>query len=115
MKFLKIACYTLSFIPIIFIGVLTSFYFKAEKILGYFPKYNKPDPKTLDIYSSYSPIINFTTGMWIFSLLTWVLLTVICILFNSKVSDWKPIIICGLVQCLGVFFFLSGIMEWYAD
>lgn len=115
MKTWKTYFYGLGIIPLIFSISLLAFYFHAGLILGQLPRYNQPDPKELEIYFYYEPIINFTGNIWMFSLIFWLLLTVVYTIFKRKQIIWKPIIISALGHFCTILLFLSGVMEWFAD
>lgn len=115
MKNWKTYFYGLGTIPLIFSISLLTFYFHAGLILGRLPRYNQPDPKELGIYFDYLPIISLTGNIWIYSLIFWLLLTVVYLIAKRKQIIWKPIIISALGQVCAISLFLSGVMEWYAD
>jgi len=115
MKIWKIIFYVLGTIPWFFIVPLMTFYFHAKKILGYFPRYNLPDPKELNIYSDYSPLINCFGSIWFYSFFAWLLLTINYFAIYRKNIKWVPIIFAFIGNIIGVLLFLSGILEWYFD
>jgi hypothetical protein len=115
MKNWKTYFYILGSIPLIFSISLLTFYFHAGLILGRLPRYNQPDPKELEIYFDYHPIINLTFIIWIYSFIIWLILTVVYLIAKRKQILWKPIIISALGQVYGISLFLSEIMVWYAD
>ncbi|RED48189.1 hypothetical protein [Seonamhaeicola aphaedonensis] len=115
MKSWKTYFYVLGIIPIIFSVSLLTFYFHAGLILGRLPRYNQPDPKELEIYFFYEPIINFTGNIWVFSLAFWLLSSVVYIILKRKQIVWKPILISALGQFCAISLFLSGVIEWFAD
>lgn len=115
MKAWKITFYTFTILPLSFIVSLLAFYFRAANILGHTPAYNQPDPKELDIYSTYAPFIDISASIWLFSFLPWLILVVVYLLVNRKDIWWKPIIMMGVVQLVAVRMLFSGIFEWYVD
>lgn len=115
MKNWKITFYILGLSPWAFIISLMSFYIHARIILGYFPHYNFPDPKILEIYSYYSPFILWTFGIWAISLIIWILLTSIYFIIKRKNIQWKLVIISVLGYILGILLFFSNIMIWFVD
>ena len=115
MKNWKIIFYILAIIPWTFIVSLLTFYFKAGEVLGHFPSYNQPDPKELSIYKDFSPIVNWTAGVWIYSFLAWLLMAIVYVALKRKNTEWKPIIVSGIGQFCGMLLLFSGITEWYMD
>ena len=111
----KVIFYILGTIPWTFIVSLLAFYFNAEKVLGYFPRYAYPDPKSLSIYEDYSPFINWTIGIWIISFLAWLLLVIVYIALKRNNTKWKLIIVSGIGHSCGILLFLSEITNWYLD
>ena len=65
MKIWKIILNTFGLIPYLWVISLLTFYFHAAKLLGYFPEFGRPDPKALNIYDDYSPIINLLGQIWV--------------------------------------------------
>ncbi len=115
MKSWKILFYILGLIPLGFIISLLSFYFHAGRILGNLPRYNQPDPKELEIYSEYSPYIDLSGEVWIYSLLMWIISTILYLILKRRQISWTPVIVSTFGQACAIVLFLSGIMEWYAD
>lgn len=115
MKYWKTSLYVLGVIPLGFIFSLLTFYFHAGKILGHLPSYNHPDPKRLEIYFDYAPFINWSGGMWIYSLIICLILVPIYLIVNRKQVVWTPVIACAIGQSLGMFLLFSDIVEWFAD
>lgn len=115
MKHWKIALYGLGIIPFVFFISLLSFYLHAGWILGYLPKYNLPDPKELALYSVYSPIIDLTGLIWIYSLALWFLLITVYLTVKKEQINWRPIIISTIGNIAAISLFFSKIVEWYAD
>ncbi len=94
---------------------ITSFYIHASSILGHFPTYNNPDPKELDIYEVYQPIISFSAQVWFYSFFLWLILLIIY-LFKTKRNFNKKTVITSLVfQSIPFLIFFSKIFEWYMD
>lgn len=102
-------------ISVIFCISLLGFYFHAGYILGRFPTYGHPDPKTLANYGSYSPIILVTGNIWICSLPIWLIVTVTYVILKRKQVLWRPVLLSLLAQICAISAFLSRAMEWYAD
>lgn len=101
--------------PYLWMISLLSFYFHATLLIGDLPKYNQPDPKTISIYTSYSPIIDFLSNVWIISFLLSLALILVYVIKFRKRINWALIIIIISGQVLAIMLFFSGIMEWYAD
>ena len=115
MKVWKIVFYTIGLIPWTFIISLMAFYFHAGQLLGHLPKYDQPDPRKLSIYNDYSPYVDLTGAIWLFSLIAWILLVVTYLVAKRKNIDWTPVLISGIGHLFGILLFMSGVMEWYGD
>jgi len=115
MKIWKIIFYLLGTIPWFFIVSLITFYFHAEKILGYFPRYYFPDPKELSIYSNYSPFINCSFGIWFYSFFVWLFVTIIYLIINRKKINWHFVIFAFIGNIISLILVFSKIFEWYID
>ena len=107
--------YFLAIIPWTFIVSLMTFYFKAGQVLGHAPSPNNPDPKELDICKIYSPFVDWTADIWLYSFFLWLLLTIAFIIVNRKKMYWTPLVVSGVGQFFGILLLLSGIFEWYID
>jgi hypothetical protein len=110
----KIFFYILGILPWTFMVSLMTFYIKAGQILGHSPIYNYPDPSELHIYKEYSPYVNLTSEIWLYSLVGWFVFTIIYFIVRKRI-ELTPIIISGIGQLLGILFIFSGIFEWYVD
>lgn len=115
MKYWKSAFIGLGILPITFAISILAFYIHAGQILGRLPSYNQPDPKQLEIYANYSPFVDWTAEIWLWSFPVWFLMTIVYLIIKRKNNNWTPIIISGIGQILGILIFFSRIMEWYAD
>lgn len=113
MKYWKIVFWVLGILPIGFVISILSFYFHAGQILGNPPHYNQPDPKELDIYTDYSPFVDWTAEIWLWSVPIWLILSVVYLILKRKEINWRPIVISGTGQILGILTLLSGVFEWY--
>lgn len=111
----KIVFYVMGVLPWGFIVSLLSFYIRAKEILGYAPRYNQPDPGNLDIYSHYAPYIDFTMGIWLYSFIAWILLTIVYLIAQRKQLQLMPVIVSLFGQICAVMLVVSGIFEWYVD
>ena len=114
-NFWKISLIISAILPFGFIISLLTFYFHATSILGYYPKYNRPDPKTLDIYNNYSEFINITVGLWMLSFFISIPLVISYIIIKRKKINWKWIGFTIISQTIPVILFFSDILEWYVD
>ena len=94
---------------------LLVFYFHAAIVLGRFPRYNQPDPKQLAFYDLYSPIIDFATSVWFYSLLPWLVFLAAFIHINKTSTRWVSVQSSVIGQLIGILFLLSQIMDWYMD
>ena len=101
--------------PWFFIVSLMTFYFHAGKILGDLPRYNMPDPKVLSIYSDYSSFIYCSLGVWFYSFIVWLLLTIIYLAINRKKIDWYSVIFAFMGNIISLILCFSGIFEWFVD
>ena len=115
MKFFQIIIYILGFIPLGFIISIFTFYFHVAIILKKLPVYNQPDPKELDIYSNYNPIIYLATKIWFYTIIFWFLAVIIYAIGEKREIKWKSIGLTGLVQLIGILIMFSEIFEWYVD
>lgn len=102
-------------LPFGFIISLLAFYLHTRTFLGYFPEYNKPDPKTLDFYDSYSFLVNSTIGLWIISFVITIPLILVYFVIKRKKSDWKLIGFSLASQSIAIVLFFSDIFKWYID
>ena len=107
--------YLLGLMPFGFALSLSAFYIHATNILGYFPRYNQPDPKELDIYICYEPVISLAGNLWICSVPIWLFLIAGYLIISRKNINWTPFVFSLIGQCCAILLFLSGIMEWFAD
>ncbi|AGC77997.1 hypothetical protein DDD_2870 [Nonlabens dokdonensis DSW-6] len=114
-RFLKHFIYFLSFLSLPFSFSLLSFYIKASNHLGYYPKYNNPDPKELELYSFYSPWIEQFMLIWTYSFLTWFFLMMLYLFIKKSKIDFYFLIITALFQMIPISILFSGIFEWYVD
>lgn len=115
MNWIKKTIKILSINAVIFSLSILAFYFHATKILGYYPSYNNPDPKQLDIYESYSLIVNFTFGLWFFSFLLWTVLLIIFMIKTRKELHHKFMITTIFFNCVPIIIVFSDIFKWYID
>ena len=115
MKWIKISIYFLSAFAVAFSISILAFYLHASKILGHFPTYSNPDPKGLDIYEIYDPIITITFGTWFFSFVLWLILILIYVGKTQKQPTYKPIFVTSGLQFIALLILFSRIFEWYVD
>ena len=101
MKYWNIIFCILGILPLGFVIPILLFYFHAGQLLGRLPRYNQPDPKELDIYSDYSPLVDLTGKIWLISFPVWLILTITYLIFRRKHIQWTPIAISGALQLLG--------------
>ena len=115
MKNWKITFYLFAVSPVLYVVSLFTFYFHSAIQLGFFPSYSQPDPKEIEVYEIYQPIILTFLNIWFVSLLIWIPLVLIYWLNYLKKTIWKPILIsaiCFLIAFLSIF---TGVTEWFAD
>ena len=115
MKPWKTIFYGLGIVPYAFVVSVMTFYLHAGWILGQFPQYDNPGPGELGIYSWYSPIINLTSEVWLFSLLAWLIALLAYVNIKKQQVRWIPIIFSASGQVLAFLLLVSGIMTWYMD
>jgi hypothetical protein len=94
---------------------LLTFYLHTKSILGYYPKYNHPDPKTLDIYGNYSVLVNTSISLWIISFLLTIPLVIAYLIIKRKKINWKLVGFSLISQTIAIILFFSNIFEWYID
>ncbi len=115
MKYWKLAFLVLGILPLTFATSILSFYFHAGQILGRLPSYNTPDPKDLEIYSDYSPIIDLLGQIWAYSFIVWIIVSIVYMIIKRNKINFKPIIISAIGQIIVLIIFFSEIIKWYAD
>ena len=115
MKYWSTSIYGLGIIPLMFIISLLAFYFHAALIIGRFPTYGHPDPKSLEIYDIYSPIVHLASAVWLCSLILWLIIIVTYVITKRKQIIWKPVIMGFLAHVFATFLILSRVMEWFVD
>lgn len=115
MNYWKVFFHAIAIVSIMFCISLLGFYFHAACILGKLPTYGQPDPKTLVIYGSYSPIILVTGNIWICSLPIWLIVTVTYVILKRKQVVWRPVLLSLLAQLCAISVLLSRAMKWFAD
>lgn len=114
MKTWKIILITFGIIPWPFIISLSAFFFHAGNLLDHSPTYGNPDPKDLAIYADYSPFIDISLLLWIYSFLAWLLVILFLILSRKKIS-WNSVIYGAFSHLFALALFFSGVFEWYVD
>jgi len=96
---------------------LITFFIHATVLLGRTPYYNQPDPQELSIYSTYSPIIDQSLNVWVYSFPLWLLVLPLCLFLTRRDKEarfpYLQIAVCG--QIITILAFLSGLMGWYVD
>jgi hypothetical protein len=94
---------------------LFAFYLHSTIELGYFPKYDNPDPKQMQFYDVYEPIIIASGNIWLMSIILWIPLVLIYwIKFKNK-TNWKPVIFALFSFLLAIISIFTSITEWFAD
>jgi hypothetical protein len=115
MKAWKITFYILAIIPLLFISPILIFYFHTAYHVGHLPTYGNPDPKYSDLYNIYSPIVNFSISLWIFSVLPWLAL----LLIHSSKKDKEHLLRIkgwgGIFYLIAFLLLFSVVFEWYVD
>jgi len=115
MKYWRASVYGLGIIPLIFSISLLAFYFHSALIIGRFPTYGHPDPKSLGIYVLYSPIVYLASAIWMCSLILWLITIVAYIIAKRKQIIWQPVIIGLIAHVFAILLVLSRVMEWFVD
>lgn len=115
MKLLKIVTFITGISSLAFIIPVFLFYYHAKRILGYFPYYNNPDPKTLPFEKNYEPYINYGFIFWGLCLLLWLITSIALMLINRNKIIYKPILPGIFFHLLSINLLFSDIMEWIFD
>ena len=115
MKYLRIIFWILGIPPLGFSFSILTFYIHAGKILGQSPYYNQPDPKEIDVYTTYSPLVDWTATIWLLSFPIWLGLLILHVVLKKKGNNWRPILITGSSQILAILMLFSKVFEWYID
>jgi len=118
MNFASGVLHALGLPPLGLLSSLFAFYVHASIILGKFPVYGNPDPKTLAIYAFYAPLVHGTGALWLYSMPVWLILSIgyaTSAIMNRRSVSWKPLVKVTLIHLLAIALFLSPIAEWFAD
>ena len=115
MKPWKTLFYGLGIIPYVFVLSVMTFYLHAGWMLGQLPRYDHPDPQELGIYSWYSPVIDITSEIWLFSLLAWLIAVIVYVNIRKRKAKWSPVIFSAAGQVTALLLLVSWIMTWYMD
>ena len=84
--------------------------------MGWFPHYNNPDPKELDIYSIYNWFIFIFFEIAGYLFLLWLILIIILIIKGNKYLSIKAFMF-SLIGYMVLFFIMiyTEIFVWYID
>lgn len=115
MSFLKSIIYLLGITPITWIIPLQAFYIKASKNLGYLPHYGNPDPGTLLYSKDYNYYIDIGFNIWGYSLIVWIIISVILIISSKRKTFYKSILISFLFHLFGYANLFLESFAWYID
>ena len=92
MKNWKITFYLFAVSPVLYVVSLFTFNFHSAIQLGFFPSYSQPDPKEIEVYEIYQPIILTFGNIWLVSLLIWIPLVLIYWLIYLKKNNMETYI-----------------------
>lgn len=115
MNYWKLTLILFGILPICFAVSLFVFYVHAAAVLGYSPRYDMPDPKTLLIYNAYAPWIYFSSICWMWLLPVWSVVMVVYFIVCRKSISVPLIAYSFLAQILGAVMLFSGVFEWFVD
>ncbi len=90
-------------------------YLQATCILGHFPSYGAPDPKSFSFYDTYESIITMIGNVWLITFILWIIFTSIFLYSHHTYLKSKVFMfgLCG--QILVAFVLFSRIVEWWID
>ena len=114
-RFWKIVFYSLGIPPLIYNVSLLAFYFHTGLVLGHLPAPSINDPKDLNLYFFYSPVINWAGEycFWLFPF--WLCFSIVYLCIHLKEVFWSPFVITFLLYALCVGLFFSEVLEWFMD
>lgn len=115
MKNWKTILYILAIAPLLYTFLLFIFYIHSTIELGFFPKYNNPDPKQVTLYHIYEPIIVAVGSIGLISLILWIPLVLIYWIRFNKRTKWKPVIYGLFSFLIAILSIFTSITEWFAD
>ena len=109
----------LSGLPLLCLCIWLSFPIRARIVLGHWPSYNYPDPKTLG-FDIHHGIVYLTLFSFFYSFLVFPL---VCLIHWHRLGDpetphWLGVIGFLITFCVGLFLFQAdpwGFGEWFAD
>lgn len=114
-KIWSITFYGLAVAHLSWVISLLTFYFHAAIVLGHVPSWGQPDPKILDIYELYEPLVSLTMSISFISVLVWLGLLPVYMFTERNRLQWKPITVSSITVILMVLLFISPVFEWYVD
>ncbi|WP_106523878.1 hypothetical protein [Taibaiella chishuiensis] len=117
MKVIVVINKAISYLPISWLVIFGFFIFRAYRRLGYFPKYNHPDPKDLGMPINYS-IVFWGLYIVIFSAIFWLITTLGVGVVNKKKINAARGGLYILFYLIIVFLLRSetlGFGEWLLD
>jgi hypothetical protein len=117
MKLLNSFQRTLSYTPLAWLLLFTSYVVRAYIKLGRLPKYNNPDPKYLDFEVHHGFVLYFLIATYLFAFI-WVPLTIVLYFINKK-NVYKIDVVFYVVFYL-IFINIGridpwGLITWFGD
>ena len=117
MKYWRNTFLAIGLIPMLFSLFLIAFYIHARIALGYFPRYDMPDPKALAFYYCYAPVIYITLiPTYLILDPLWIVLILIFVLSRLRKEKYdKFILFSSIGIVLSCILYVCGIIEWFVD
>lgn len=107
--------FLLGLVPFGFIISIMIFYLATYDAVGYTPSYNHPDPNSLSWAEPFQSTVADWGGLWIMSLIAWIVMCIITAFITRKNLLWKPIVITLTGHLIAIWILLGPIGEWFAD
>lgn len=119
MNKMKSVIHWIGLLPYGFVLAHLAFFVHTWIFLGQMPTYNQPDPKSLELYALYKPLIVFAGIAWFISIPIWLILSMIYFVKASQQGTqdtiWKPLVSGLIANIIVLCFIFSGIVEWFVD
>ena len=103
--------------PAIFILLFFSFVLRARFYLGYWPKYNKPDPQHLE-FSLHWQLVAWFGILSLITCVIWIISIIIqkCFFRNTMLNSKIYLISLNwLIMAILIYFDFGGFLEWFID
>ncbi len=114
-KYWKIVFYGAGFFPLTFIITIFTFYFHTAAILNHLPIPSLNDPKNLEIYSFYSPIIYFFFFITGYLIPVWILVSIIYLIKHFREPFWRPWVVASLIYLFAIGLIFTDVISWFLD